>query len=482
MALLLYDWLTSATREHGGDKALVYRDTYLSWRGLTHRVDRRAMELGTMGLSAGDWIGVMLGNIPEFVILSLAIAKVGGVVVPLDPTLGSRELDLVLGVAPLRGLITRPRGGESAAAGATEERKPRRKPAPQARRRLQGTLLTCSIYAPSGSAPSQERDPQAVLFTADSAGDVKGVVRARSELLAATEQIAGTLDATAKDRVLAAVPLYHAYGFDSGFALPLRHGATMFLEDELSEKRILKILREHEANFVPGTPAVYQSLLRQPTARRLRTKGARFLSAGARLEAATHDAFLRRYGVRLLSCYHTTEAGPVSVDVRGQDPETVGKPFAGVDLRIGDGDGATSGPIWVRSGAAARRTVGSRPAGGEGGGAPVGGFDAKGWFRTGDMGRMDRGGRLVLLGREDDVVKVDGRRVALGEVEACIEAIGRVVAAKAAVEADPLGGSFVVARVVPRGRIAAEEIIDHCAKNLAPYKVPRRVEFCQELS
>src|SRR5947199_7617170 len=109
----LYDWLSSVASNQSSGKALVYRDTYLSWRGLLHRVDRRAQELHALGIGAGSWVGLMLGNVPDFVILALALSKIEAVVVPLDPTTGNRELEMVLEAAPLRALITRPRGGEA---------------------------------------------------------------------------------------------------------------------------------------------------------------------------------------------------------------------------------------------------------------------------------------------------------------------------------------------------------------------------------
>ncbi|HVV53354.1 MAG TPA: AMP-binding protein, partial [Polyangia bacterium] len=108
----LYDWLSSVASNQSSGKALVYRDTYLSWRGLLHRVDRRAQELRALGIGAGAWVGLMLGNVPDFIILALALSKIDAVVVPLDPTTGNRELEMVLEAAPLRALITRPRGGE----------------------------------------------------------------------------------------------------------------------------------------------------------------------------------------------------------------------------------------------------------------------------------------------------------------------------------------------------------------------------------
>ena len=76
-------------------------------------------------------------------------------------------------------------------------------------------------------------------------------------------------------------------------------------------------------------------------------------------------------------------------------------------------------------------------------------------------------------------MKVDGKRVALGEVEGCLEAFPKIKAAQARVVTDPMAGAMVVARVVRASKCRAEEIIDHCARNLAPYKVPRRIEFCE---
>src|SRR5262249_44831371 len=107
--------------------------------------------------------------------------------------------------------------------------------------------------------------------------------------------------------------------------------------------------------------------------------------------------------------------------------------------------------------------------------------DANGWYRTGDLGKLDKSGRLMLVGREDDVVKVDGKRVALGEVEGCLEAFPKIKAAEARLVSEPFVGPMVVARVVASSRCDPEEIIDHCARNLAPYKVPRRIEFCERL-
>lgn len=480
--MLLYRWLTDAMNARGTAKALVYRDTYLSWRGLHHRVERRAQEFAAMGIGQGHWVGLMLGNVPDFAILALALSKLGATIVPLDPTTGIRDLNLFLEVAPLRALITRPRGGTeqpTVTPPALVKGRKGVKLEPESRRRLQGTLLTCSIYKRDDEPPGPA---VAVLVTADSSGDPKGVLRTEENLLSNCDHVQRTLDVASEDRILTTVPLYAAYGFEMGLALALRYGATLYLEDEVSPKRIVKILREQEIDLLPGTPPLYAGLAKLPTAKALKTKRARFLATGATLSEAVSEAFRARWGPRVIPMYHTTEAGAISCDRKGLAPETVGKAMEGVEMKMEEVGPNGASAIWVRSGAVSLHSVSAMVVGGPvQKKVPVGGVDGEGWLRTGDVGKLDKTGRLVLEGREDDLVKVDGKRVALGEVEGCLESYPKVKAAQARVFTDPQGMAMVVASVVCLSRCEPEEIIDHCARNLAPYKVPRRIEFCESL-
>jgi long-chain acyl-CoA synthetase len=494
---LLYDWLETALKERGNSRstatnALVYRDTYLSWRGLLHRVDRRAQDLKALGIGPGAWVGVMLGNVPDFVILALALSKLGAVLVPLDPTTSSRDLDMILEAAPLRALITRPRGADPAVTAAPiglriGERAATARFVPESRRRLQGTLLNCHLYRREAGPIEGVSEPAVVLFTLDAGGDPKGVVRTEAELAAVAASLGETLSLSADDRVLGTAPLYHGYGFDLGLLSMMGFHATLLLEEEMVVPRLARLIREDQVDLFPTTPATYAALARLPTARKMRRARARFVSSGSPLPEAIAQAFHEKYGIRPLSCYHSTEAGPVAIDGTGKAPASVGKAFGQVELRVASADEralpvAATGPIWVRSGAVARASVPRLDIAVRAGAVPVGRASREGWFRTGDLGFLDRAGRLVLTGREDDLVKVDGRRVALGEVEGCLEAFAHVRAAQARVEMDDFAGPRVVARVVRDGRCRAEDLIDHCARNLAPYKVPRSIEFCEELA
>jgi len=485
----LYAWLTSAASAKGNSKALVYRDTYLSWRGLLHRVDRRAQELAQLGIQEGSWVGLMLGNVPDFIILALACAKLGATSVPIDPTCSAQELELILEASPLRALVTRPRGveppGLPSSSAAARPPAPPSKFQPESRRRLQGTLLGINLYrrAATGTPAGTM-----VLFTAMLGGDPQGIVRNDEGLRAAAESVVRTLRVGEQERVLCAMPLSQAYAVDFGLLPSLALGATLFLEDELSAKRVAKLVRDHLITLMPANPAIYGALARLPTARPLESQGQslRFLSSGSALSPSVAESFERQYGVPVISCYHTTQTGPVSSDLTGRQPASVGRVFEGVEVKVADGrgqlasEGATSS-VWVKTGA---RGVGFVPKihlPARAGETAVGAWKSDGWLRTGDLGRLDGEGVLTLSGREDDLVKIDGRRLALGEVRTILESFAKIKAAEVRVVTDDVGAPMVAARVVKIGLCRAEDVIDHCAKHLPPFKVPRAVEFCEAL-
>ncbi|MBK6849712.1 MAG: acyl--CoA ligase [Proteobacteria bacterium] len=493
--MLLYSWLERAVKAKGTARALIYRDTYLSWRGLLHRVDRRAGELAALGLRSGDLAGLMLGNVPDFVILSLALSKLDCAPLPLDPTTSTRELEMLQALVPLRGLITRPRGGDVAAVAAAGgapavARAARPKLTPESRKRLQGTLLSCSIYPtePRAAAPCADEQIAAVLVTSDSAGDPKPVERTAANLRAEAAHLTAALGVTEEDRALLSVPLFSSFGFDVGMVACLHAGATLCLEDEVGPARIAKVLRDHNVTLLPGNQTLFSDLARLPATRVNGKTVTRFLSLGGGLTGAVAAGFLQRYGARPLGCMHTTETGTVAVDGKGQAGESVGKVLDGVEIRVLDpttGKATASGrqgALWVRGPAVSPLALAAPALPGDN--VPIGSRDSEGWLRTGDLVAIDRSKRVTLFAREDDLVRIDGKRVALGEVEGCIEGLSMVTAAQAQLIRDPLGGPMVVARVVLKdrsGAVEAETIIDHCARNLAPYKVPRRVEFCDSL-
>jgi acyl-CoA synthetase (AMP-forming)/AMP-acid ligase II len=485
---MLYEWLDNAAGARpgtmGGGQALIYRDTYLSWHGLRHRVNRRASELNGFGIEAGDWVGLMLGSVPEFVVLALALSKLDAVVVPLDPTLSGRDLDMVFAATRFRALVTRPNALTPFAGpvGASPADQPHDRPRTvlESRRRISGTLLTCATF--KGASLKLRAVPEVVLFTLDAGGDPKGVVRERRQLEGIGAALAATLEIDTPSYVTTAAGLHTSQGFDLGLCVALAQGAGLVLDDELVAARLAKLLAEQGAGVLAATPSLFAAMARMPTAKPCQSRRVRCISSGEPLTHAVAQAFRNRFKVPLLSCYQAMETGPVAIDLPGRNPTTVGLPFAGVEIRVADRQGTqmpagARGPVWVRSAGVSSTFVPPVKLRMHGNEVPIGRGHSDGWLRTGDIGSLDRDGRLTLCGREDDLVKVDGRRVALGEVEGCLEAFANVRSAEARLEYDDLGGSRVVARVQRDGPCTPKQLIDHCARHLAPHKVPARVEF-----
>lgn len=483
---ILYQWLQEAAKTNGNRQALVYRDNYLSWRGLLHRVNRRAQEFESMKITPGTWIGMMLGNVPDLITLALGISKVGCVIVPMDPLTNAREFDLIMETAPLRAVVTRPRGNNRSGT-IYEDKEPDNEEPQIIRRRLQGTLLTCNLLPKPYKTPDYTSPASMVMFTSDSFGDPKGVIKTDENIIAATDNIIDTLSITQDSRILTAVPLSHSYGWDIGFLTMLRTGATMFLEEELSSRRIAKIIRDHKIDILPGTPEIYRELAKLPTAKAHQGDLPKFLSSGSQLSPEIVEDFTSKYETPILSCYHTTETSMISLDTTGKQSSSVGIPIKGIQTKITTATTTKpitgkKGTLWVKGDSVSETAISpdghSNTAKNQ---IPIGKTDKQGWLRLGDLGKINKSGQITLLGREDDLVKVEGKRVNLDEIEGCLETFPKVRAAQVEVVSELKTNDVVVATVVIREKCAAEEIIDHCARNLSPHKVPRRIIFSDSI-
>ncbi|MCL6450667.1 MAG: AMP-binding protein [Acetobacteraceae bacterium] len=430
---------------------------------------RLAGRLKEAGVEEGARVALLAPNSPSLVAGFFAPAFLGAAVVPLDARLTAPEVAACLehaGAAALLchpGLVPLAREAVSLVPSA---------PIP--------VLSAKDEPGPVAAEPAGASGPALYCYTSGSTGRPKAVELDHAALTQGPANFAATVGLGPADRVLAAIPLSHSYGFAACLLPALVVGAEAVLLERPGPGVLLSALVEGGVTYFPGVPFWFDALLRCYRPRRVRLSPAiRCLSAGSPLDPAVAEAFEREFGAFVGQEYGTSETGPISADL-GPSPGrrgSVGLPLAGVSVRVVDAQGrdlppGSVGEVAVKTSSMACRYF--RPSGRE-----AGRF-SRGWFFTGDRGRMDAQGYLYLEGRRDRAINLDGLKVDPDEVERVL--LGFPGVAEAVVVEGRVGRRSVLRAVLaPRGRAGPEAVRAFCQERLAPWKVPELVEFRDRL-
>jgi long-chain acyl-CoA synthetase len=424
-------------------------DAAVSWSQLDAAVNAEARRLLDEGLQPGERVAVQLPTGLPFVVALFAVLRAGGIAVPMSVDLPERERSRIIEHATPKFVV------DSAPTGSSTEV-------------VRG--------APGGE------DIALLCYTSGTGGVPRGVMLSHRALLANVEQCAALKPApvTSPDRVLLAVPLFHAYGLGPGLFQVAAAAASGVLMDHFSVEPALEACKEFRITVIVGVPPMYQAFSKVPAQQldeglstvRLLTSGA------APLEPGVLAAMRQATGLNVYEGYGLTETGPVVTWtlVGGlAKPGSVGRPLPGVELRLVDSDGEPgdepedAGVVSVRG---ANLFSGYWPDGSHG-------PDAEGWFRTGDVGYLDADGDLHLVDRANDLIIVNGFNVYPHEVEAVLAELPEVAEAAAVGVPDERAGERVKAVLVLRegAELTEEQVREHCAARLAKFKVPGPVEF-----
>lgn len=359
-------------------------------------------------------------------------------------------------------------------------------PPPEDRRRAVAVMgatavLDCQLEWPSSAADfrlSRNESPAAlrttrgvvaVKLTSGSTGFPRGVAMAAEALMADEDALAFSMGFRHNDRLLAAIPMSHSYGFTTLALSAMVRGLTLVLPADQGPFAPLAAARDPGATVFPTVPAYIQALLKMsepppwPGGIRL------VISAGAVLTGDTAGQFRRTYGQPVHAFYGSSECGGICYDREGLAAErgTVGTPVAGVriSLKPHESGSAEEGLVTVESDAVGETYLpepDSRLAAGR--------------FETRDLGGWQNG-ELALRRRVDDVINVRGRKVDPTEVEKVLAALhGVEEVVVIGVESADRREEIVRAVVAcPSGRLAYEDIAAWCRARLADHKVPRSV-------
>ena len=433
--------------------------TWLSSAELEHRTRDAALRLIAAGLGPGDRLVLSAASSAALVVAYVAALRAGLVVVPLNTAYTRTEIERIV------------RDARPSAAIVDDDERARwvRESADHPLQVFALGLDDLRTVASGGELDSSRSDDPALLvYTSGTTGRPKGAVLTHGNLLASATAVNLTWRWEPDDRLLLTLPLFHLHGLGVGLNGSLCAGAAVSLRPKFDAEDVAA--RAGDCSLFFGVPAMYRRLTATGRATALRSLRL-FVSGSAPLPAALATEIAEAAGQIPLERYGMTETVMLTSNPYDgpRKPGTVGLPFPGVELRLAD-----SGEVEVR-GPNVIAGYYERPE------ANAEAFTPDGWFRTGDLGEFDTDGYLRLVGRSKELIITGGYNVHPREVEEAIATHPAVREVAVVGRPSEQWGEEVTAVVVADSPVAAEALRAHAAQQLAPYKVPKRFEFSDEL-
>jgi len=478
---------------------LIFRDDALTYGQIESKAEALAAALNHLGIERGDRVALLLPAWPEFVVSMFAAAKLGAVIVPLNPRLTTPEMQYML------------RHSEAAAAVTVENYhgvdylelfEDLLVQLPELQylvtvgeedlwyddRIFQFEDLVSAGQGRDFVAPEAdvEGDLFAILYTSGTTGKPKGVGVTHRNVLHTAAATVDAIGLRAEDRVIGVSGLFHVFGMGPGILGSLLSGAALVLQDEFDAGATLDLVAQHAVTVQYGIPTLFVTELHEQARAPRDVSSLRLgVAAGAPVSDDLVREVQRRLCPLLLVAYSLTEtSSTVCITRPGDPPEkrrfTVGRPIHGTSVRVIEADGTelpieSVGELAVK-GPGVMRGYYRQPL------ETSSSFDEDGFLLTGDLGIVDEEGFVHLVGRRKEVIIRSGFNVYPREVEDRLQAHPAVREASVVGVPDEILGEAICACIVPiEGAIVTgHEIKDWCRVTLAEYKVPDLVRFLDE--
>jgi acyl-CoA synthetase (AMP-forming)/AMP-acid ligase II len=457
-----------AARRFGAAEALVDGPVRMSWRELHEQVLAVAGLFAGGGVRPGDRVAICAPNTHHWVLMGLGALSAGATLVPVNTRFTAAETADVLDRTGATALVV------------VEEFLGRDR---LAELRAGGHRVPELVLPIAPAKPWRALDPSTVdvevgpddvsdiLFTSGTTGRSKGAMTAHRQALAVARAWAERGEVTSADRYLVVNPFFHSFGYKAGILVCVLTGATIVPQAVYDAARAATLVHDERISVMPGAPTIFQTMLDLPD---VHLKTLRLAVTGAAVVPVPLVERMQEEFGTVLTGYGLTEAVVATMCTPGDDAHTVattcGRPAADMELRIGDQDEVLlRGPNvmlgYLDDPEATRAAI-----------------DEDGWLHTGDVGRVDERGYLSITDRLKDMYICGGFNVYPAEVEQALARLPGV--AESAVVGMPderlgeVGRAFVVRR---DPGLSTEDVLAHCKTLLANYKMPRQVEFIDEL-
>ena len=486
-----------------------------SWAELDRRVTRIGRGLIARGVEPGEHVGIWAMNCPEWVVAQFAVARIGAVLVNINPAYRLHECEAALRGADVRTLLLgRPYKSsdyarmieaicpEVAPADSPEWRSAR---LPGLRRLVAlgdrpgpgwltwGDLESGSI--PAGSLAARERaarpgDVVNIQFTSGTTGMPKGAMLTHRNVLMNAFHIRRRLRYSEADRVCIPVPFYHCFGCVLGTLTCAVSGAAMVIPAPgFDPAATLAAVAAERCTALYGVPTMFVAQLHHPDLARTDLSSLRTgIMAGSPCPLPLMEAVVGVLGIREITIgYGQTEASPIITMTSADDPievrvGTVGRPIPGVEVRLIDP--RTRAEVSPgEAGELCARGHGVMAGYYQDPGATARAIDADGWLATGDLARRRADGNYRIVGRCKELIIRGGENIYPPEVEEYLCHHPAVAEAAVVGLPDPAYGEVVSAWVVPRpgATLTPDDLRAFCTGRIAHFKVPRHVRIVPEL-
>ncbi len=509
---LLHEVIHSAVERWGDRTALIYYGARWSYRRLWEESGRFAAALARDGVQVGDRVALYLPNCPAYPIALLGILRLGAVVVQVSPLYLGQDLTRILKDATPKALVTLEILYPNVANVRTEYAVPvlyvarlrelypflkrplvnlvlKRRGLPTAFPRDDPTVRpwTWTVHY-RGTAPEFHADPATTVAVLQYTGGTTGVPKAA--MLTHRNLHANLLQMNAwntrrepgHEVVMAAIPFFHIYALTVALFAGLADGSTIVIQTRPDVPELLQLIDKYAPTQFPGVPALYTAFINTEGIERHKIRSIKFcVSGSAPLPVEVAKRFEALTGGNLIEGYGLSETSPVT-HVNPTEGErragSIGIPVPNTDQRIVDPETGTRvlgpgevGELEIR-GPQVMLGYYRNP-------TETAMFLRDGWFRTGDIARIDADGFAYIVDRKKDTINVGGMKLYPREVEEVLFQHPGVAEAAVIGVPDPERGEAVKAYVVlkPGAHPTEAQLIAFVRERIAHYKAPRSVEF-----